>query len=62
MDALHAESKERLAEIAQILTAGLMRLRGAKSTRLPADRGESSLDFTRHQSGGEHPGSQEVDG
>ena len=36
---------ERLAELAEILAAGLMRLPRPKSSPLSADRGESSLDF-----------------
>jgi hypothetical protein len=42
---------ERLAEIADILAVGLVRLRARKSTPLPRDRGESSLDFSPDQSG-----------
>jgi hypothetical protein len=42
---------ERLAEVAEILTAGLTRLRARQSSRLSADRGESSLDCAGHQSG-----------
>ena len=45
------EPAERLAEIADILAAGLMRLRARQSTRLSAHRGESSLDCAAHQSG-----------
>ena len=42
---------ERLAEIAEILAAGLMRLKARKSTPLSAHSGESSLDCPAHQSG-----------
>jgi hypothetical protein len=42
--------EERLDEVAAILAAGLMRLTEAKSSRLSATRGESSLDFSAHQS------------
>ena len=42
---------ERLDEIARILALGLVRLRLPKSSRLSADRGESSLDFPPHRSG-----------
>jgi hypothetical protein len=42
---------ERLAEIAGILAAGLMRVRTLKSTCLSADRRESSLDCLTHPSG-----------
>jgi len=41
---------ERLAQIAEILAAGLMRLRARKSSQISADCGESSVDFSRHQS------------
>jgi hypothetical protein len=49
---LHPEEMtpaERLAEIAEILAAGLMRLRARKSTPLSAHPGESSLDCPAHQ-------------
>ena len=42
---------ERLDEIADILAAGLIRLRARKSSGLSANHGESSLDFSPHQSG-----------
>lgn len=42
---------ERLAEIAEILAAGLMRLEARKSSELPAHCGESSLHFSPEQSG-----------
>ena len=42
---------ERLAEIAEILAAGLMRLRARQSSSLSPDSGESSLDCFAHQSG-----------
>ena len=42
---------ERLAEIAEILAAGLMRLRARQSSPLSPDCGESSLDCPAHQSG-----------
>ena len=41
---------ERLAEIAEILAAGLMRLKSRQSTPLSPDGGESSLDCAGHQS------------
>ncbi len=37
---------ERFAEIAEILAAGLMRLRARQSSPLSPDCGESSLDFS----------------
>jgi hypothetical protein len=36
---------ERLDETAEILAAGLMRLRARKSSSISGDRGESCLDF-----------------
>ena len=42
---------ERLAEIADILAAGLMRLRARKSSALSRDVGESSLDYSPDQRG-----------
>jgi hypothetical protein len=47
----HMTPAERLAEIADILAAGLMRLRARQSTHLSAHHGESSLDCLGHQSG-----------
>jgi len=47
---------ERIAEIAEILGAGLMRLAGRKSSPNSCDSGESSLDFSPDQSG--HPTSR----
>ena len=44
-------AEERIAEIGQILAQGLVRLQGRKSSELPRPNGESSLDFTAHQSG-----------
>jgi hypothetical protein len=41
---------ERLDEIAEILAAGLMRLRARKSSALSGDHGESCLDLTATQS------------
>ena len=42
---------DRLNEIAEIMAAGLIRLRQRKSTRLSRDHGESCLDFTPNQRG-----------
>ena len=47
----HMTAAERLDEIAEILAAGLIRLRARKSSQISADRGESSLDFSPDQSG-----------
>jgi hypothetical protein len=55
MTAVHKISQtpnERLAEVAAILAAGLMRLLADKSSGLSADSGESSLHFPGNQSGG----------
>jgi hypothetical protein len=41
----------RLAEIAEILAAGLSRLKARQSSGIPADFGESSLDCPGQQSG-----------
>lgn len=51
---------ERLAEIAEILAAGLIRLQSRQSSPLSADSGESSLDYTAHRSG--HADARETDG
>ena len=42
---------DRLAELGQILAAGLMRLHARKSSPLSADRGDSSVDFLPDRSG-----------
>jgi hypothetical protein len=47
----HMSADERLAEVADILAAGLMRLRLRQSTPLSGDVGDSSLDCAAHQSG-----------
>jgi len=44
-------AEERLAELCQILTAGLMRLHARKSSELSRDHGESSVDFGLVESG-----------
>jgi len=46
---------ERLDEVAEILAAGLMRLRARKSSTLSPDTGESSLDFSVDQRGHARP-------
>ena len=54
MSALKSENMtaiERLNEIAEILAAGLTRLRARQSSGLPADFGESSLHCAGTQSG-----------
>jgi hypothetical protein len=54
INAVHPDrmtSDERIAEIAEILAAGLMRLRARKSSPLSRDHGESLLDFSANQRG-----------
>jgi len=46
----------RLAEIGRILAAGLIRMKGAKSSGLPANAGDSSLDLPAPASG--HAGTE----
>jgi hypothetical protein len=58
---LSAARFAEIDEIAEILAAGLVRLRARQSSTLSADRGECSLDCTAHQSGPDDPGSQEVE-
>jgi hypothetical protein len=43
---------ERLGEVAEILAAGLMRLRTGQSSRLSGASENSCVDFTADQSGG----------
>ena len=42
---------ERLDEVADMLAAGLIRLKARRSRALSADTGDSRLDFTAPQSG-----------
>ncbi|MER8441513.1 hypothetical protein NKH36_33490, partial [Mesorhizobium sp. M1312] len=44
-------SAERLAEIASILAAGVMRLRARQSSGLSGERENSFVDFAANQSG-----------
>jgi hypothetical protein len=53
-------ANERISEIAEILAVGLTRLAARKSSRKPAEFGESSLHFTLEQSGDALPFSAEV--
>lgn len=46
----HMTAAERLDEVAEILADGAMRLMARKSTRLSAERGDSSVDFTANRS------------
>jgi hypothetical protein len=57
----HISAPERLAEIAEILATGLMRLMARKSSHLSPHCGESSLDCAAHQSGHADRGSLEVE-
>ena len=50
IDPARLSPAERLAEIAEILAAGLIRLKARKSSHLSADCGESSLDCAAHRS------------
>jgi hypothetical protein len=47
----HLTATERIAELAEILAAGLMRLQARKSSPLSHACGESSLDILADQSG-----------
>lgn len=63
--AVHIDSNRasELSELAEILAIGLMRLSARKSSAKPVDIGESSLDFTGHQSGHPQPSTAgELDG
>jgi hypothetical protein len=55
IDPRRLSAAERLDEIADILAAGLMRLRARKSSHLSRDSGESSLDFSPDQRGHARP-------
>ncbi len=52
LDPDEMSAAERLAEVAETLAAGLVRLRSRQSSRLSADSGESSLHFMPAESGG----------
>ncbi len=51
LDPARMTAAERLDEVAAILAAGLIRRRARKSRKLSADRRDSCLDFSAHQSG-----------
>lgn len=51
LDPARMSAPERLAELADILAAGLMRLRARQSTPLSAHCGDSLLDCAAQQSG-----------
>jgi hypothetical protein len=50
-------SQARVAEIGEILAAGLMRALARKSSQIPPSSGETSLDISPAKSG--HPASAE---
>jgi hypothetical protein len=52
------QSTQAVNEVAEILAAGLMRVLAPKSSELSPAAGESSLDFTAHQSGHRPPASR----
>jgi hypothetical protein len=54
------QTLDHLTEIAEILAAGFTRLKARKSSRKPAELGESSLHFSPDQSGGVAPYSAEA--
>jgi hypothetical protein len=56
-----SDCSERMAELGEILAAGLMRLEGRKSSGLSGQNGESPLHFMVDQSGHAKPNSPEVD-
>ena len=56
----HLSASERLDEIADVLAAGLMRLRVRKSSAFSRDVGESSLDYSADQRGHAHPREREA--
>ena len=47
----HMTAAERIAELAEILARGLIRLRARKSSPLSSDRGDNFVDCTATQSG-----------
>ena len=55
LSAVSMSPAERLAEIAEILAAGLVRLRARQSSQLSCNFGESSLDCAATQSGHPNP-------
>jgi hypothetical protein len=59
IDPRHLSTAERLDEIADILAAGLMRLRARKSSQISGAPGESSLDFSADQRGHARPRERE---
>jgi hypothetical protein len=49
------DARERIAEIGEILAAGLIRLRTRQSSRMGRGAGESSLEHVASQSGHANP-------
>ena len=50
LDPNRMSAAERIAAVADILAAGLVRLRLPKSSGLSVDRGDCCLDFPEHRS------------
>ena len=55
VDPNQLSAAERLAEVAEILATGLMRLHLRKSSSFSSNTGDSSLDCPAHQSGHANP-------
>jgi hypothetical protein len=55
LDPDQMSAAERLAEIADILVTGLIRMQRRKSSRLSRNDGDSSLDFLPDRSGHDKP-------
>jgi hypothetical protein len=55
-----SQTPDDIVEIAQLLATALLRLEARKSSRKPAEFGESSLHFSPDQSGGVPPYSPEA--
>jgi hypothetical protein len=53
-DRSNVSGTDRIAEIGEILAAGLIRLRARQSSQLRSGTGESSLASVGHQSGHEN--------
>jgi hypothetical protein len=60
LDGPYTETAENLAEVAETLAAGLMRLQARKSSGLSGENGENSLHYVASQSGHAAPYSPEV--
>jgi hypothetical protein len=60
LDGFDTDTAERLTEVAEILSASLMRLQARKSSGLSGQNGENSLHYDASQSGHAAPFSPEV--